>query len=194
MNLIAKYAAWKCRKKTRRSEKGIAALEFALTLPVWVTLMLGVCDGTYCLLVNEKVNRIAYTVSDIVTQYQDPMTLAILNDTTSAASQLMLPYSFGAQGIVIVSSVYKPTGQSPMIEWQYVGGGSMVQSSKIGSTGGAATLPNGLTMNDGDCVIVTEVYYQFTPMFLSDSLFPSSLIYDVAMYKPRLGPLLTTPS
>ncbi len=28
------------------------------------------------------------------------------------------------------------------------------------------TLPNGLTMNDNDNVIISEVYYSFTPMFL----------------------------
>lgn len=192
---MAKCAVWRRRYQGQRhAERGLAALEFALTLPIWLTIILGVCDGTYYLLVNEKVDRIAYTISDIVTQYQDPMTKAILNDTTSAAGQLMSPYIFAANGIVIVSSVYKQTGQNPVVKWQYLGGGSMVQSSKVGTTGGTATLPNGLTMNDGDCVIVTEVYYKFSPMFVSDSLFPSANIYQVAMYKPRLGPLLTTPS
>lgn len=187
MNLIAKWR----RNKSRR---GLAALEFALTLPIWVTLVLGVADGTYCLLINEKVDRIAYSVSDIVTQYQDPVSLVTLNDTTSSASQIMDPYTFGANGMVIVSSVYKPTGKSPVIQWQYLGGGTLVRSSRIGSTGGTASLPNGLTMNDGDNVIVTEVYYTFSALFISDSLFPAGDVYRAAMYKPRLGPLLTKPS
>jgi len=188
MNLIAKIKTRAgCIAAQNRGRLGVAAIEFALTLPLWIAIILGVSDGTYYLLVNEKVDRIAYSVSDIITQYQDPMTLATLNDTSNAASQLMNPYSFGAKGILIVSSVYKPTGLNPTIEWQYVGGGSLVKSSLIGSTGGSATLPNGLTLNDGDSVVVTE-------LFISDSLFPSSLIYQVAMYRPRLGPLLTTPS
>lgn len=177
-----------------KNRRGLAAIEFALTLPLWVTIILGVSDGTYYMLINEKVDRIAYSVSDIVSQYQDPISLATLKDTANATSQLMNPYVFGANGIMIVSSVYKPAGLSPTIKWQYVGGGSLVKNSLIGSTGGTATLPNGLTMVDGDSVVITEVYYNFKTLFVSDSLFPTTLIYQVAMYRPRMGPLLTTPS
>ena len=190
MNLIARLHA----RNGRGARCGLAALEFALTLPIWITLVLGVADGTYYMLVNEKEDRIAYTISDIVTQYQDPITKANLNDITSAASQLMDPYSFGANGVVIISSIYKQTGQNPIIKWQYTGGGTLMKSSKVGTTGGTATIPNGLTLNDGDGLVITEVYYNFKPLFISDAVFPASSLYRVALYKPRLGPLLTTPS
>ena len=68
MNLINRSRPWgRIRDAARR---GLAATEFALTLPIWVTMLLGATDGAYCLLVNEKADRIAFTVADIVSQYQ----------------------------------------------------------------------------------------------------------------------------
>lgn len=194
MNLIKTHSALR-RLRGRRTwcERGMAAVEFALTLPIWITMLLGTADGAYCMLVNEKADRIAYSITDIVTQYQT-ISLANLNDIVQAAKQLMLPFTFGENGVVIVTSVYKPTGQTPVIEWQYSGGGTLVKSSQIGATGGAPTLPNGLTLNDNDNVIISEVYYNFTPMFVSAGLFSSNLIYRVAIYKPRLSLLINAPT
>lgn len=154
--------------------------------------MLGAADGTYCLLVNEKADRIAYSVTDIVSQYQT-ITISNLSDIIQASGQLMQPFTFGTNGVVIVTSVYKPAGQNPYICWQYSGGGTLTKTSKIGTTGGAPNLPNGLTLNDNDNVIISEVFYNFTPMFLSEGLFTSNQIYRVAIYKPRLSPLINTP-
>jgi hypothetical protein len=176
-----------------RCRRGVAALEFALTLPIWVVFLAGMTDGAYCMLINEKTDRIAYTVTNIVTQYQN-ITIANLNDIVQAAGQLMQPFSFGNNGLVIVTSIYKPTGQSPVIEWQYVGGGTLTKVSQIGTTGGTPILPNGLTLNDNDNVIISEVYYNFTPMFPGADPFTSGTVYRVGIYKPRLSPLIKTPT
>jgi hypothetical protein len=187
---VARRNNLRCGQEKRR---GVAALEFALTMPLWITLLLGAGDGTYFLLVNEKCDRIAYSVTDIVTQYQS-ITLANLNDIILASSQLMQPFPFTNNGLVIVSSVYKPTGQTPVIEWQYSGGGTLVKTSAIGVTGGAPALPNGLTLNDNDNVIISEVFYSFTPLFISEGLFGNSNLYRVAIYKPRISLLINTPT
>jgi hypothetical protein len=184
-----------CRvpRVSSRRRRGVAAMEFALTLPIWITMLLGAADGTYCLLVNEKSDRIAYSVTDIVTQYQT-ITIANLKDILQAASQLMQPFPFGNNGVVIVTSVYKPAGQTPVIEWQYAGGGTLTKVSAIGTTGGVPTLPNGLTLNDNDNVIISEVYYNFTPLFLNVGPLSANTVYRVAMYKPRLSQLIVPPT
>jgi hypothetical protein len=106
----------------------------------------------------------------------------------------MSPFPFGNKGVVIVTSVFQPATGSPIVEWQYSGGGQLIQSSQIGVTGGPATLPNGLTLNANDNIIISEVYYNFTPMFVSEHLFSAGKIYRVAIYKPRLSPLITPPT
>lgn len=193
MNLIAKIARLRVKRAGAKFRRGVAAVEFAMTMPIWIILLLGSADGAYCMLVNERTDRIAYSVTDIVTQYKS-ISIANLNDITQAASQLMQPLAFGANGVVIVSSVYKAVGQAPVICWQYKGGGTLSKGSVIGSQGGAANLPNGLVLNDNDNVIISEVYYAFTPMFLSEGLFTNNTIYRIAVYKPRLSPLINVPS
>ena len=195
MNLIKRIGVTRrfAHQKTNMRRRGLAALEFALTLPIWITMLLGMTDGAYFMLVSEKTDRIAYSVTDIVTQYKT-VTIADLQDVLQASTQLMNPFAFGNKGLVIVSSVYKAAGQTPVICWQYSGGGTLTKSSKIGSTGGAPTLPNGLTLNDNDNVIISEVYYSFTPMFLNEGLFAADSLYRIAVYKPRLSPLITAPS
>lgn len=193
MNLMANIARLRAIRSTSRRRRGVAAVEFALTLPVWITLFLGMADGGYCLLVNEKCDRIAYSVTDIVTQYSS-ITKANLNDIILAAGQLMQPFPFSANGVVVVTSVYQPAGGTPTIMWQYTGGGTASYGSQIGTAvGGNASLPNGLTLNDNDNVIISEVFYTFTPMFVSSGIIPNR-IYRTAVYKPRLSPLITPPT
>jgi len=179
--------------------RGVAAVEFAMSMPIWASFLLGIADGSYCLLVNEKCDRIAYSVTDIVSQYQT-ITMANLTDIFLAAGQMMQPFSFSGtpgNGRVIVTSIYQdPTTHKDIIEWQRANdsGSSAASGSRIGSQGGLAVLPNGITLNDGDNVIVSEVFYNFTPLFLSSHLFSNSAIYRTAIYKPRLSPLVTPPT
>jgi hypothetical protein len=109
----------------------------------------------------------------------------------------MQPFSFNQNGVVIISSIYKPTGQAPTICWQYYGGGTLIKTSKIGTTGQPPSLPNGLTLNDNENVIVSEVYYNFVPLFLnagSFDAFTASTLYRIAVYKPRLSQLINQPT
>lgn len=181
------------RPRQRRS-LGAAAVEFALTLPIWVLLLLGTTDIAYMMIISQRVDRIAYSVTDIVTQ-SDVVTQTDLNNILLAAGQLMQPFSFGEDGVVIITSLYKPSGQPTQISWQYTGGGSLSRVSKIGLPGGSAPiLPAELTLSDNENLIVAEVYYIFNPMFIQADILDSQDIYRAAIYKPRLSPLVTPPT
>jgi Flp pilus assembly protein TadG len=192
MSLTVKRIAGKCLNSARR---GVAAVEFALSLPVWITLLLGVGDGTYFLLINEKADRIAYTVTDIVTQ-NTSISIANLNDIFNAASLLMSPFPFANKGSVVVSSYYMQSGQTNVTFcWNYSSGGTH-PTSDIAISGSTLTFPNGesLTLNPNENVIVSEVYYSFSPLFLSSGLFNAGQVYRMAVYKPRLSLLIQAPS
>ncbi len=228
------------RKKLRGREKrtfltrGVASVEFALTLAViWLPLLLGVADGTYFLITNERVDRIATTVADIVSQYQTNvpaqtttyLTQGTLNDIMMAAGQLTKPISFNpgslgsrvdgsyptATGYIIVTSIYQDPTQGPIVKWQYScapanslpnvagvcppsGNGIELPGSRVGSSlqGSPATLPNGMTINAKENVIVAEVFYTFSPLFLGPFL--PQTIYRAMVYKPRLGSLIAAPT
>jgi len=180
----------------RRAEDGIAYLEFALVLPVLLTLFMGAIEVTRYVLITQKTQKVAMTVADVVAQAQTISTGNLAN-IVDAASQIMQPYTFGNNGYVIISSVTQtgaPTvSNPPKVSWQYTGGGTMspAPSSKIGTTGGTATLPNTLPLNAGDNIITAEVYYNYTPMIATNGILGNNLIYQVGLYKPRLGSLST---
>ncbi len=193
MNLTNFIRRFRPSRATRHGERGVAAVEFALALPVWMTLLLGISDGAYMMLVDQRVDRVAYSVTDIVTQSQT-VSRTDLDSILLAAGQLMQPFTFGTRGIVIITSLYKPAGQPTKISWQYTGGGSLSRGSKIGQLGATPTMPSNLTLNDNENVIVAEVYYSFTPMFINAGILSSGDVYRVAVYKPRLSPLITPPA
>lgn len=188
----------KCLQRLRRfsfavQERGAVAMEFALSIPIWIIILLGSSDATYMMIISQRVDRVAYSVTDIVTQ-SETLTLADLNNILLAAGQLMQPFDFGAEGIVVVTSLYKPAGQPTQISWQYKGGGSLARNSKIGLVGSTPVMPNGLVLNDNENVIVSEVYYNFSPMFMNVGVLAEGDIYRIAVYKPRLSPLITPPT
>jgi len=172
---------------------GTAAIEFALTLPIWIIILLGTSDVAYLLLVSQRVDRVAYSVTDIVTQSK-VVTKTDLYNILLAAGELMKPFTFGDEGVVIVTSLYKPTGKATEISWQYIGGGTLPRTSQIGQVGSTPALPSGLTLNDSDNVIITEVYYAFEPMFVGAKIISARDLYRLAVYKPRLSPLITPPT
>lgn len=176
----------------RHNVRGIAATEFALVAPMLLLLILGGFEFSRYMLIHQKTEKVAYTVSDVVSQ-NTSVTDAELTQISNAAAQIMAPYSFSSQGVVIVTSVYKPVGSAAKVNWRHSGGGALVRASQIGAVGGAATLPTGLELNDKDNVIVAEIYYFYTPLF-GGSLIANGDIYKTAIFKPRLGALTTPPT
>lgn len=173
-----------------RAREGMAFLEFAITAPFLLALFLGSVEITRYIIVSQKVEKASVTVTDLVAQSSE-LTQDQLDQLILAAGEIMDPFEFGgATAYVLVSSVSKTGTNPPVVNWQYAGGGTWVQASHIGVTGGNATLPEGFEMNDRENVIVTEVYYNFTPL-ISDAVIDSGQIYKISFFKPRLGDLTT---
>lgn len=181
-----------CIGKIFSCTRGIAALEFAIALPFMMALMLGCFELTRYVIMEEKLEKITYTIADVITQ-SDTITIAQIDETMGSASVIMQPSNFPLNGLAIVTSVYQNVGGAPTIRWQHSGGGTLARASKVGLVGANAVLPNGLTLNDKDNVIITEVFYNYKPL-VTGGLFAGNVdIYKVVIFKPRLGALTTPP-
>lgn len=181
-----------CARTYLENSKGVAATEFALLLPVLLALVLGSYELSRFIILNQKLDHVAYTTADVIAQ-ETSITVAQINDTMSAAAEMMDPYGFGADGIVIVSSVYQDPVDGPTVLWQVSGGGTYARASAIGDEGEPAVLPEGFTLNDTDNVIVAEVFYNYVPT-LTEEYFGSRENYKFAIFKPRFGALTTAPN
>lgn len=94
-------------RRIKRDDKGVAAVEFALILPLMVTLYLGCTEITQGVLASRKMAILSRTLSDIVAQQPTTITspctasglcASTMTSIFSAASAVMSPFSTTAMG------------------------------------------------------------------------------------------------
>jgi len=172
-----------------RDATGAVLTEFAMAFPILVVLVLGGFEiGRYVLL-QQKLQSVAVAVADLVAQ-SETISSGDVDNIFLAVDHIMQPFSLGANGVVIVSSISASNGQPPTINWQRSGGGTGTGMSHLGTAGGAATLPAGFVVRDGESVIVSEVFYSYQPLLAMNLVpLPSGSLYNEAFYRPRFGTL-----
>jgi Flp pilus assembly pilin Flp len=181
-------------RKLWRDTRGVAAIEFALMLPILVALLIGCLEVTFKIWSTQKAEKLAVTLSDVIAQSK-AVTSGDLTKLTGAVDKIMDPFPFGNNGKIIISSVYVAQGETDAkVNWQcsFPPSDGYSASSKLGAEGANAALPAGFTMAPKDNVIVTEIYYQYQPI-APGVLFDNDEIYRRAMFKPRLGTLIVDP-
>ena len=98
-----------------RCGSGVAAVEFALILPVLIALLLGSAELTRALTYDRKVTQVAFTVGDLVAQ-SDAVSASDMTDIFKASDAVMQPY--GSQGLgMIVSSVIFDEDAKATVAW-----------------------------------------------------------------------------
>ena len=191
MRVFARYIS--CLKRLARDASGVAAVEFALVLPVLMLLYLGSVEVARYVLINHKVEKATSTVADVVSQAESMQT-ADLQVLLGAIQDFMVPYTFGANGRVIVTSVSQdadPVTNAARVRWQYCGGGTLTGvASQVGSVGGNAALPTGLSLRQGEDILIAEIYYRFAPL-VGSQIIPPTTLHKIAYFRPRLGALST---
>lgn len=169
--------------------QGLAMVEFAAVLPILVLMLFGGFETTRYILVQLKLDRTATSMADLISQLEGVSEAQIL-DMYEAAKDIMQPFDLANEGRVIVSNVYRPTAAAAKVQWQRASTGGLASTSQIGAQGATATLPNGLTLATGEDVIVAEVFYRYSPT-LVDWFFSTSVLYQIAFYRPRFDGLTT---
>lgn len=90
------------------NNRGVAAVEFALILPVMIAIYIGTVEVTLLLSMDRKASHTASVVGDLVTQY-DAMDQATMDDIVQATRQVM-----GTDNVrdmkITVQSYYKDSG------------------------------------------------------------------------------------
>jgi Flp pilus assembly protein TadG len=170
-----------------RCRAGNVAVEFALAAPVLIMLMLASAELARFVILHQKMDRVATTVSDLVSR-AETINETELADIFEAIGEVATPFDIADLGVVIVSSVTNPDGEGAVVAWQRSGGGSYSGTSQIGTEGDSATLPAGFEVREGETAIISEVYFDFAP-FLSEMIVDPQVIYRTAHHRPRLGTL-----
>lgn len=165
-------------------ERGVSAVEFAMLLPLMLTLYLGTVELSQGIGASRKVTLTARTVTDLVAQ-SSTMSATDMTNSFSAATAVIAPYSTANLKVTVSSVVIDGAGKATV-------GWSCGFNSTARGKGSAVTLPSALVVNNSS-LIWGEVQYNYKPTIgyvISGTL----TLHDQIYMRPRLTDTVTGPS
>ncbi len=159
-----------------RDEKAIAMIEFAVALPVVLTLGLGGLETANLALTHLRVSQIAMTVADNAGRVRFVVDEADINEIFAGARILGEPLDFEENGRVVLSSLQdnKETGSDhgQMINWQRCFGdldvdpayGIQGDGQEDSSLEGMGPEGQQIQSLPGTAVMFVEVTYDYRPL------------------------------
>lgn len=167
----------------RRDQRGSAFIELGVAMVVLMTLILGGAEIARFVLLQQKLDRIATSMGDLVSRGQ-VLSETEVNNILAAVQHLAEPFDFAAQGAVILTSVQRETGEDPEIVWQRIGAGGLTATSRIGNQGEEPDLPDSFTVRENETVFAAEVFYEFEP-FLTTRFGDFGVLYHNSWFRAR---------
>jgi Flp pilus assembly protein TadG len=162
-------------------ERGVSAVEFAMLLPLMLSLYLGAVELSQGIAADRKVTLTARTVADLVSQAFS-INNADMTNSLNAASAVMAPYPVGNLKVT-VSSVQIDANSKATIAWSDTLNGT---ARGVGST---VTLPSALLVAN-TYLIWGEVQYTYKPT-IGYVVTGTLTLKDQIYMRPRLSNSVT---
>ncbi|AMN45100.1 TadE/TadG family type IV pilus assembly protein [Rhodoplanes sp. Z2-YC6860] len=166
------------------NERGIAAVEFAMLLPLMLTLWLGTTEISTGIAANRKVTLTARTLADLTSQVTGLSTSDMTNSLNAAAA-VISPYNAGNLKAT-VSSVSIDANNKATIAW------SVTKNGTAHAVGSSVTLPSALLIANS-CLIWSEVQYAYKPT-IGYVVTGTLQLKDQIYMRPRLSNCVTYPT
>jgi Flp pilus assembly protein TadG len=135
-------------------ERGISAVEFAMLLPLMLTLYLGAVELSQGIGADRKVTLTARTIADLVSQTASINNTDMTN-SLNAASAVMAPYPVSNLRVTVSSVKIDATGKAT-VDW------SDTLNGTARATNSPVTLPSALLVPN-TWLIWSEVQYSYRP-------------------------------
>jgi Flp pilus assembly protein TadG len=164
-------------RRFRRDGGGVSAVEFALVLPLLLSLYIGSMEVSQGIAADRKVTLMARTVADLASQVST-ITNADMNNLLNASAAVMQPYSASALKITVSSVVVDAQGRAT-IAW------SDTRNGTARTPGAAVSLPAALLVPNTS-LVWGEAEYTYTPAVGYVVTGPLALKDQIYM-RPRLS-------
>jgi Flp pilus assembly protein TadG len=180
--------------RLRRDERGVSAVEFAMLLPLMLTLYVGTAEISQAVGADRKVTLTTRTVADLASQVKN-ITDADMKNLLDASGSVIMPYD-STKLKVTVSRVDVDASGTAKIVWSDTLAGGAVTKFAIHSKDAVVTLPGALKVANSS-LIWGEVSYSYEPPLGQDILkylgLPSGTIplADQIYMAPRLSSVVT---
>lgn len=163
-------------RRLRDDTKGVSAIEFALTLPLFIGLMGAGLEMANLMSTQMKIQRLATMTADLVSQRpvtSDQISELQVYDVLSAMDTSAKPLDMRHRGRIIVTALVGEdtnndgTADVNRIKWQRFDGDFVSATNVLGcwSVSTTATLGSARQLTIGETEFHTQVSYQYQPLF-----------------------------
>ncbi len=137
-----------------RDRSAVSALEFALVLPIMLTLYMGGVELGSALTIDRKVTQVTSTLADLVTQSK-ALSTSDMQNIFDAATSIIAPYTSTPLTMKVTEVKIDSTGKAT-VAW------SVARNDTALTTGATVTLPTAVA-TPSTWVVMSEVHYPYTP-------------------------------
>jgi Flp pilus assembly protein TadG len=175
-----------------RDQKGIAAMEFALVVPIMFSLYFMLNETASGMRAARKVTMVSRVMADLSSRAAD-LSNAAKNDIFSAAVPMMKPYPTTGSGFRLTSIRFDATGKG-FVDWSETDGTGLSAFARCTPTddpfGGATiSVPAGLKVANTS-LILAEAKVKYTPVIGWNITGPID-ISDKLFMRPRVADFVT---
>ena len=181
MRSVMKTANFSTAKLARRAARffgdcrGVTAVEFAMLLPVMMTLYLGSVETSQGIAANRKVTLTAHTLADLTSQYTD-ITNADMSNILAAGTAIIAPYA-AANLQEVVSEIAINAQGVATVTW------SDTLNGTARAVGQAVSVPSSLAVPNS-YLVLSEVQYSYNPTY-GYVLTGTMTLHDQIFMRPR---------
>jgi len=162
-------------RRLPRDRRGMAAVEFAMILPLMLTMFLGAIEVTQGLATDRKIGLVARAVADLSSQ-STSISNSEMTNILSASTSIMYPFSTAPLKIKVTAVNVNASGQAT-VAW-----GDALNDTKR-ATGSSVSIPAAIAVPNTQ-IIWGEVAYSYNPTF-GYVLFSNINLSDQNFVRPR---------
>lgn len=169
--------------RLRRDERGVAAVEFAMIVPIMFFLLVGAVEMSQALTVDRRVTQSASSTADLIARAPSQgVTTGDVDTSMLIIQQLMAPYSTTPLTVKVVSVVAKTVNGSLQytVDWSRDNNGGTPYTKGATYT----NVPAGLLVA-GESVIISEATYNYSPLVFSYFISSAFNMSEIFYLKPR---------
>ncbi len=179
MFTLLRTPLWRPFRRLAKDARGVSAVEFALILPLMLTLYLGGNELTHALTAARKVTHATSSLGDLVTQTK-AVNAADMTKIYDVVASILTPYPTTAGLLRIKVSGIRIDGAGlAWVDW-----GSAFQDTPLVKDD-PFSLPSGVAVAN-TFIVTAEVHYAYTPV-IGYALTGTFDLHDQFYLRPRLS-------
>jgi Flp pilus assembly protein TadG len=172
-----------------RAREAVAAVEFALVMPLLLTMYLGSTELSQLINIDQRIVTIAGTVGDLVARENGEIDSGPLADYFQAAQAILSPFSTNGLAQVVSVVYVASNGTTTKILWSQASAGGTARTVNQPYSGIPTELLSITKGTTAPYIIVSEASYSYKPLLGLFFKQPFGL-YHQSFYLPRYAAMI----